>query len=83
MYTIGVFDEEDPDQNKESYAGSPMSQAPKPFSNELTEVVSICEHIARDIRNQYVVGYVSTNAVHARRISFHSPLGSGSWQGQT
>ena len=30
------------------------------FPGELSEVVAICERIARDIRNQYTIGYVST-----------------------
>ena len=62
VYTIGVFSEEDPDQNKDILRRlAHVSGAEAFFPRELTEVVSICEHIARDIRNQYVVGYVSTN----------------------
>ena len=41
--------------------------------DELSEVVSICEGIARDIRHQYTIGYVPTNltrdgAYHAIRL---------------
>ena len=31
------------------------------FPHELGEIVSICERIARDIRNQYTIGYVPSN----------------------
>ena len=31
------------------------------FPGQLNEVVAICERIARDIRNQYTIGYVSTS----------------------
>ena len=62
VYTIGVFAEDDPDQNKDVLRRlAHVSGAEAFFPNQLSEVVSICEHIARDIRNQYVVGYVSTN----------------------
>ena len=32
------------------------------FPGQLNEVVAICERIARDIRHQYTIGYVSSNA---------------------
>jgi hypothetical protein len=32
------------------------------FPAETSEVVAICERIARDIRNQYTIGYLSTSA---------------------
>jgi VWFA-related protein len=31
------------------------------FPDQLSEVVAICEGIARDIRHQYTIGYVPTN----------------------
>ncbi len=31
------------------------------FPKQLTELTPISEHIAHDIRNQYMIGYVSTN----------------------
>jgi VWFA-related protein len=34
------------------------------FPHELSEVVGICERIARDIRNQYTIGYVPANAAN-------------------
>ena len=35
------------------------------FPERLDEVVAICESIARDIRHQYTLGYVSANAAKA------------------
>ena len=35
------------------------------FPGDLDEVVAICERIARDIRNQYTLGYVSSNAARS------------------
>jgi VWFA-related protein len=63
IYTVGLFDRDDP-------AASPgvlnrLAQATGGeafFPEQLSEVVAICERIARDIRNQYTIGYVSTNA---------------------
>jgi VWFA-related protein len=64
VYTVGVFDEADPDGNKAVLTRlAHVSGGEAFFPKELTDVVSICERIARDIRNQYTVGYVSSNAV--------------------
>jgi VWFA-related protein len=66
VYTIGIFDDEDADRNPgvlrrlargtggESY-----------FPGRTIETVAICEHIARDIRNQYTIGYVPNGAAPA------------------
>lgn len=62
IYTIGVFDEDDSDRNPgvlKRLAHATGGDAY--FPHELDEVVSICERIARDIRNQYTLGYVSSN----------------------
>lgn len=62
IYTIGIFDEGDPDRNPavlRRLAGATGGEAF--FPGELNEVVPICERIARDIRNQYTLGYVPIN----------------------
>jgi Ca-activated chloride channel family protein len=59
IYTIGIFDEQDGDQNpsvlkrfaKETGGEAFFPESPK-------EIISICEGIARDIRNQYTLAYV-------------------------
>lgn len=59
IYTVGLFDEEDPDRNPavlQSLAQATGGEAFVP--KQLSEVVAICERIARDIRHQYTIGYV-------------------------
>jgi VWFA-related protein len=63
VYTIGIFDPEDEDRNPavlRRLAGETGGEAF--FPGDLDEVVTVCERIARDIRNQYTIGYVSSNA---------------------
>jgi VWFA-related protein len=63
IYTIGIFDEDDADKNPDVL--SRLSRATGGdafFPRRNSEVVAICEGIARDIRNQYIIGYVSSNA---------------------
>jgi VWFA-related protein len=63
VYTIGIFDEEDPDRNPgvlRRLARATGGEAY--FPAKLGEVVEICERIARDIRHQYTIGYVSNSA---------------------
>ena len=63
VYTIGIFDEEDPDRNPDVLRRLAAATGGEAFfPSELNEVVAICERIARDIRNQYTIGYVSTSA---------------------
>jgi Ca-activated chloride channel homolog len=62
IYTVGIFDEEDPDRNpgvlkRLAEATGGEAFLPKEFS----DVVAICERIARDIRHQYTIGYVPNN----------------------
>jgi VWFA-related protein len=63
IYTIGMFTENDPDANPgvlkrlaETTGGEAF------FPQQFSEVGDICTHIAADIRNQYMIGYVPTNA---------------------
>jgi Ca-activated chloride channel homolog len=63
VYTIGIFDEEDEDKNPgvlTRFARATGGEAF--FPRERSEVVAICESIARDIRNQYTIGYASSNS---------------------
>lgn len=62
IYTIGVFDEEDPDRNPgvlRRLAHETGGEAY--FPAEIRAVVAVCESIAHDIRNQYTLGYFSSN----------------------
>jgi Ca-activated chloride channel family protein len=63
IYAIGLFDENDPDSNPkvlESLARATGGEAF--FPTEANGVVGICEQIAKDIRNQYTLGYTPTPA---------------------
>ncbi|MBK7929984.1 MAG: VWA domain-containing protein [Bryobacterales bacterium] len=60
IYTIGIFTPDDPDRNSGVLRRLARETGGESFiPGEATEVVSICEGIARDIRNQYSLGYVS------------------------
>lgn len=61
IYTVGIFDENDPDRNPgalERLASATGGEAF--FPSRLSEVLAICGRIARDIRHQYTIGYVPT-----------------------
>ena len=74
IYTVGIFDKEDPDRNPgvlKRLAQTSGGQAF--FPDQFSEVVDISERIARDIRHQYTIGYVPANlardgAYHAIRV---------------
>ena len=62
IYTIGLFDADNPDRNPRvlnrlAHATGGVAF----FPGQSNAVVAVCERIARDIRNQYTIGYVSTN----------------------
>ena len=62
IYTIGTFDAEDEDANPRVLKRLARSTGGEAFFPEHHQaVVEICERIANDIRNQYILGYVSTN----------------------
>jgi Ca-activated chloride channel family protein len=74
IYTIGVFDENDPTRDLGMLRH--LAQATGGvayFPEEIGELVAICERIARDVRHQYTIGYVPANlsgdgAEHAIRV---------------
>jgi Ca-activated chloride channel family protein len=62
IYTIGIFDDQDPDRNPrvlKQLAKDTGGEAFLPAS--LKDVAPICERIAHDIRNQYTIAYVPSN----------------------
>jgi VWFA-related protein len=59
IYTIGIFDAGDADQNPALLRRlAHMSGGAAFFPERLSEVIGICRQIAHDIRNRYTVGYV-------------------------
>jgi len=62
IYTLGIFDESDEDRNPRVLKQIAKTTGGEAFLPEsLKEIVPICERIARDIRNQYTLAYISTN----------------------
>ena len=62
IYTVGLFDEDDPDRNPGVLKRLARATGGEAFlPGQLNEVVAICERIARDIRHQYTIGYVPGN----------------------
>jgi Ca-activated chloride channel homolog len=62
VYTVGVFDQTDPDRNPRVLRQLARDTGGEAFfPHTLREVVPVCEHIANIIRNQYTLGYVPTN----------------------
>jgi Ca-activated chloride channel family protein len=62
IYTIGLFEPDDPDQNpKVLHRLAQESGGEAFFPEQLGDTVAICERIARDIREQYTIGYPSMN----------------------
>lgn len=61
IYTIGIFDEDDPDRNPGILNRiAHVSGGGSYFPHKLTEIVPICREIAKDIRTRYTIGYVPT-----------------------
>jgi len=62
VYAIGIFDDKDPDWKPAVLRRLARSTGGEAFfTSQLNEVAAICERIARDIRHQYTIGYVSSN----------------------
>ena len=59
IYTIGIYDRDDPDRNPGSLKRLAKATGGEAFlPGSVKDVVPICERIARDIRNQYTITYV-------------------------
>lgn len=62
IYTIGIFDDQDPDRNPGVLKRLAKETGGEAFlPDSLSDVTPICERIARDIRNQYTIAYNPTN----------------------
>jgi VWFA-related protein len=67
IYTIGIFEDGSQDKNPDilrRFARTTGGEAF--FPAHLDQVVPICEQIAREIRSQYTIEYVSTNPTHSQ-----------------
>jgi len=74
IYTVGVFDQDDPDRNPGVLKRLARETGGEAFfpgqPRQPAEVSVVCERIARDIRHQYTLGYVPSNP--ARDGSYRS-----------
>jgi VWFA-related protein len=62
IYTIGIFGPDDPDRNPGVLKRLAQATGGEAFlPGQLSEVVTIGERIARDIRHQYTIGYSPSN----------------------
>src|SRR5215475_65944 len=65
IYTIGLFSDDDKKNRKKAARAlkdiSAASGGISYFPENVSDVHSICEQVARDIRNQYTLGYYPTN----------------------
>jgi len=79
IYTVGLFAPEDRDANPKVLSRLARATGGEAFfPDHPSAVAEICERTARDIRNQYTIGYVSTNAkrdgvYRAIRVSAEAP----------
>jgi len=63
VYTIGLFDEFDADQNPGILRKIARTTGGEAFlPGQLSEVTPICERIAKEIRSQYTIAYAPSNA---------------------
>jgi len=59
IYTIGIFDEDDPDRNPGVLRKlAHLSGGEAYFPTKLEEVIPICRQIAKEVRTRYTIGYV-------------------------
>jgi Ca-activated chloride channel homolog len=62
IYTIGIFDENNPDRNLRALKQIAKATGGEEFQPaSAKDVVPICKRIAHDIRNQYSIAYQPTN----------------------
>ena len=65
IYTVGLFAPDDQDANPGVLRRlSRATGGAAFFPQDLDEVVTTCERIAHDIRNQYTLAYYPTNEAH-------------------
>jgi VWFA-related protein len=59
IYTIGIFDDDDPDKNPSVLERlARVSGGSVYFPKQLDEIAPICRQIAKDIRTRYTIGYI-------------------------
>ncbi len=80
IYTIGVFEEDDPDRNPGLLRRlSSVSGGESFLPHETDDLNAICRHIAKDIRSRYTITYVpsDSNGKPLRTISVTATSATG------
>jgi Ca-activated chloride channel family protein len=79
IYTIGIFAPNDKDGDPAVLRRLAQTTGGEAlFPHEIADVVATCSSIARELRHQYTIGYVSSNTARAGgyrsiRVTAHSP----------
>jgi VWFA-related protein len=78
VYTLGIFAPEDPDQNTRVLKKLAKESGGEAFfPKEYKDAAEICAGIAKDIRHQYTLGYISTDKKsggHRKvKVTAHAP----------
>ncbi len=79
VYPIGVFDENDRDRNTEALTTIAQKTGGEVYlPNQVTDVSKICVSIAKQIREEYTLGFpgVDDGRYHQIRLTVKSPLHS-------
>jgi Ca-activated chloride channel homolog len=62
IYTIGIFDDDDPDKNPGVLNQlAHVSGGSAYFPKALDEIAPVCKQIAKDIRTRYTIGYIPSS----------------------
>lgn len=81
IYTIGIFDEHNGDQNPRVLRKLASATGGEAFfPTESSQMTSICQRIAADIRHQYTIGYIPSNpkldnTYRSIRVTVKNPRG--------
>jgi VWFA-related protein len=79
IYTIDIFDENDPDSNSDVLKKLAQVSGGESFQlREIPETVTVCTKIAKDIRNRYTIAYVpshvgSPRSMHLVKVNASTP----------
>jgi Ca-activated chloride channel homolog len=69
IYTVGIYNPQDKDKNPGFLKDLAKISGGEYFHpEEITNLVGVCEKIARDIRNRYTLGYSPSNIVHNGKV---------------
>ena len=83
IYSVGIFDAEDPDKNPKVLRRLAAATGGEAFfPDRYNAVIGDCEHIAREIRHQYTLGYVSTNVALTKELRAIKVVAKASGKGK-